>query len=160
MGWIDIVIERKYDRKKQNRNNNLIGFMFLILIFILISLIIYCSSWYAYRGPTSIDYSRLNEFETEYAHNLMSQIDEEFILASKSIMFTRNLSDFKKNKNDSEGFYIGENWLIAKQIKVYLTMNDEYDSNTLRHELLHSLVINKNDEYFVKEMANKGMGLR
>ena len=152
---IDMKFERERHKKTVNRFNIGIFFLYVILIF----LIVYCYNWYSYRGPTEIDYSRLNESETEYARSLMNQIDEEFILASRSIMFTMNKSDIKLNENGEllkHGMtYIGENWMIFKKIKVYLTMNEEEDISTICHECVHSLVINKNDEYFVKIMGNK-----
>jgi len=158
---IDMKVERERHRKTVNRFN--IGIFFLYVIFIFFG--VYCYNWYSYRGPTEIDYSRLSESETEYARSLMNQIDEEFILASKSIMFTRNKSDIAKNNNKEDllkkGYsYIGENWITRKEIKVYLTMDEENDLETIIHELAHSFVVSKNDEYFVKEMESKGVGLK
>lgn len=160
MSWIDIIIERKHELRSMNRERKFGDIIGIALALILIVICVYFYNWWSYRGPTEIDYSRLNEYETEYAHSLMSQIDNEFILSSREIIFTRNLSDIDCFPEPGQfGVCIGINWVAFKKITVFLTMDEEEDSNTIRHEILHNLILNKYDETLIPKIVEKGAGL-
>lgn len=133
---------------------------FFVVIFILIFLLLFLSDWYAYNRYPTIDYSKLNQSQTIYAENLIKQIRPEYLNMSSRITFTTNLDDISLGLDSDGGYLVGINRLYQKSIIIYLSGDEEEDLRVIQHELLHSIVLTSEDEFFVDDMARQDIALK
>lgn len=134
----------------------------VVLCILLVTLVFWFSYWNNYYSYPKIDYSRLNYSEKDYAEKLISEVRPEYINLSTNIIFTTNLSDLGNTDMTIARYYnysgiatIGNNRIAMKKIMIYLRFNKLDDEHVICHELLHSLCISSQSEFFVDDLANR-----
>lgn len=152
------VIELKKiteETKKIEKEKRFIIWCYLVFSMFVLFFLLYLNSWFYYYRPLTVDYTLLNSSWTEYAVNLTQSVRHEYLMASKKLTYTSDLSHLNGKRKEIESVSVGRNWIIKKEVVVFLTGNLEFDRDTLCHELLHSLIINANCEFYVSDLAKK-----